>query len=101
MSDLARSLRIMATYNRPATVIRADGVEFPVTADLTSFMGGLRPDWGGRLTATPEGLKGLLNGGQALLRLENGNEAVIHLTDTSAAAVFGYVAISSEGEAPF
>lgn len=91
----------MATYNRPATLIRADGMEFPVTANLTSFMGGLRPDWGGRLSATPTELKGLLNEDQARLRLENGNEATIHLADTSTAAVFGYLAITSEGDAPF
>ncbi len=91
----------MATYNRPATVIRADGAEFPVTADLTSFPAGARPDWGGRLTAAPDGLKGLLDEDRARLRLENGNEAVIHFTDTSAAAVFGYLAITTEGEAPF
>jgi hypothetical protein len=91
----------MATYNRLATVIRADGTEFPVTANLTSFTGGLRPDWGGRLSATPTELKGLLNEDQARLRLENGNEATIHLADTSTAAVFGYLAITSEGDAPF
>jgi len=81
----------MATYNRPATVIRDDGTEFPVTANLTSSIGGLRPDWGGRLSATPTELKGLLNEDQARLRLENGNEATIHLADTSTAAVFGYL----------
>jgi hypothetical protein len=101
LSDPPRILPIMATYNRPATVIRADGTEFPVTANLTSFTGGLRPDWGGRLSATPTELKGLLNENQAQLRLENGNEAIIHLADTSTAAVFGYLAITSEGHAPF
>ena len=101
LSVPARTLPIMATYNRPATVIRADGTEFPVTANLTSFVGGLRPDWGGRLSAAPAELKGLLNVGQARLRLENGNEATIRLADTSTAAVFGYLAITSEGDAPF
>ena len=91
----------MATYNRLATVIRADGTEFPVTANLTSFTSGLRPDWGGTLNATPTELKGLLNEAQARLRLDTGNEAIIHLTDMSTAAVFGYLAITSEGEAPF
>jgi hypothetical protein len=91
----------MATYNRPATVIRDDGTEFPVTANLTSFIAGLRPDWGGKLSATPTELKGLLNENQARLRLENGNEATIHLPDTSTAAIFGYLAITSEGHAPF
>jgi hypothetical protein len=94
-------LSIMGTYNRPATVIRADGTEFPVTANLTSFLGGLRPDWGGRLSATPASLKGLLNENQARLRLEDGKEATIRLSDTSTAAVFGYLAITNEGDAPF
>jgi hypothetical protein len=91
----------MATYNRPATVIRADGTEFPVTANLTSFTNGLRPGWGGTLNATPAELKGLLNGHRARLRLETGYEAIIHLADTSTAAVFGYLAITSEGDVPF
>jgi hypothetical protein len=91
----------MATYNRPATVIRADGTQFPVTANLTSFAHGIRPDWGGTLNATPTELKGLLNESVARIRLDDGTEAAIHLTDTSTAAVFGYLAITSEGEAPF
>lgn len=101
MSDPPGTLSIMATYNRPATVIRADGTEFPATSNLTSFSGGLRPDWSGRLSAAPTELKGLLNEDQARLRLENGNEATIHLADTSTATVFDYLAITSEGNAPF
>ncbi len=91
----------MATYNRPATVIRADGTQFHVTANLTSFAHGIHPDWGGTLNASPTELKGLLNESEARLRLDNGAESVIYLTDTSTAAVFGYLAITSKEDAPF
>lgn len=91
----------MASYSNSATVIREDGMEFPVTANLRAFKSGLRSDWSGRLSATPAALEGLLNTQGGRLRLADGTEAPVHFTDTSTVAVFGYLDVTGEGEPPF
>ncbi len=90
----------MNAYNGQA-LVTVDDMEVPVNANLSSYRDGLRPEWGGMLTPTPDGLPQLLNLTKGRLRLADGTEADFLRSDTSDWVSTQRLTIIGQGEAPF
>lgn len=65
----------MIAYNGPGVVIIEGKTEVAVTANLHHYRNGLRTDWRGTLTPTPDDLGQVLNPREGTLRLPDGREA--------------------------
>jgi hypothetical protein len=91
----------MNTYSREALVIREDGTEISVTADLASYRNGLRTDWGGTLIVAPDGLQEMVNFTEGRIRFPDGQEAAFLRPDISDGAHTNRVSIIGQDEAPF
>lgn len=89
------------TYSDPAILIREDGSEIPVTANLRNMMNGLHTDWDGVLSAAPQHLVVLANETNGRLRLNDGREGAFVCLDPSTWITAGRANIYGNGDAPF
>jgi hypothetical protein len=88
-------------YNGPAHLIRDDGSEIPVTANLRAFTGGPRTGWSGVLTAAPQHHVVLANTDHGRLRLKDGGDESFVCIDPSTWVTAGQTEIHGNNEAPF
>jgi hypothetical protein len=91
----------MSAYNGRAVVIAEGVTEAAVTARLSQRRNGLRTDWGGTLTPTPDDLKQMLNLTEGTLRLPDGQEAQFRRPNTSDWVARNQLIIIGQDEAPF
>jgi len=91
----------MNTYNGKVLIVREDGTEISVTADLSIYHDGLRTGWNGTLTAAPDGLQEVANLAEGRLRFPDGQEAQFLRPDISDWVGTNQLSIIGQDEAPF
>ncbi len=90
------------TYSGTATLIREDGSEIAVTAELRTSANGLRTDWGGTIAAAPQHRVVLANETSGRLRLKDGREGAFARPEPSTWVTEGRARVQgSDGEVPF